>query len=307
MATNTYAALTAQQKEYYDRVLLERLTPNLLFTKYGEEKSIPEHEGKKINFRRFDSYEPATTPLTEGVTPAGKTIAITEVECELEQFGDFTEVSDVLDLAGIDPVITEITEVHGEQMGETVDKVVCEKVSAGTNVIYAKGTSTSAVGASDVMTADLVRKARRALKRANAKPKEKGYYIGICHPDVAADLMKDPLWEDVSKYNGGKGIMDGELGRLYGVRWFESTNALVKEGAGASSADVYCTMVIGKGAYGVVDIKGSKKTKTIIKPLGSAGSADPLDQRSTVGVKTLFGVARLNELCMVRIETGATA
>lgn len=306
MATNTYTALTAEQKTFYDRTLLERLTPNLVFAKYGETKTIPENEGKKINFRRFNSYEAATTPLTEGVTPTGKTISISTVECELSQYGDFTETSDVLDMASIDPVVTEITQVHGEQAADTIDQVVRNVVCAGTNVLYATGSATSAIAATNKMTSELIRKAVRALRRANAKPKEGGFFIGIVHPDVAYDLMNDPLWEDVSKYNGGKAIIKGEIGKLAGVRFVESTNALVKEGKGASGADVYCSMIIGRGAYGIPDIAGSKKTKVIVKSLGSGGTNDPLDQRATIGWKSLFGTVRLDELSMIRVETGAT-
>lgn len=307
MATNTYAALTAEQKTFYDRTLLERLTPNLVFAKYGDTKTIPENEGKKINFRRFNSYEAATTPLTEGVTPTGKTISISTVECELSQYGDFTETSDVLDMASIDPVVTEITQVHGEQAADTIDQVVRNVVCAGTNVLYATGSATSAIAATNKMTSEIIRKAVRALKRANAKPKEGGLYIGIVHPDVAYDIMNDPLWEDVSKYNGGKAIIKGEIGKLAGVRFVESTNALVKEGEGASGADVYCSMIIGRGAYGIPDIAGSKKTRVIVKSLGSGGTNDPLDQRATIGWKSLFGTVRLDELSMIRVETGATA
>lgn len=307
MATNTYAALTNEQKTFYDRVLLERLTPNLVYAKYGETKNIPEHEGKNINFRRFNSYEAATTPLTEGVTPTGKSISVSKVECELNQYGDFTETSDVISMAGIDPIVTEVSELHGEQAADTLDQIVRDTVCAGTNVLYATGSATSAVGASNVMTSTLIKKAVRALRRANAKKYDANGFIGIVHPDVAYDIMNDPLWEDVSKYNGGKAILNGEIGRLAGVRFVESTNAKIKEGEGASSADVYCTMIIGKNAYGIPDIAGSKKTKVIVKGLGSAGTADPLDQRATVGWKSLFGVVRLDELSMIRVETGATA
>ena len=77
--TNTTKTLTVEAQTFYDRTLLERLTPNLVFAKYGQEKTLPKREGDKVNFRRFNSYEPATTALTEGVTPQGKTVSITEV------------------------------------------------------------------------------------------------------------------------------------------------------------------------------------------------------------------------------------
>ena len=310
MATQTYQSLTAEQKTFYDRTLLERLLPNLYYQKYGQKKSAPKNEGDTVNFRKFNSLAAATTALTEGVTPSGNSLSITSITATVAQYGDFVEISDKLDLAGIDPVLTETAEILGEQAAMTIDTVVRDEVTAGTNVFYGgDATKTSEVAAEDVITADLVKKAVRALRNANAKPMEGPYFIGLVSPTVAYDLMNDTLWEDVSKYNGGTAIMKGEIGKLCGVRFIETTNNKVKakSGAGTTAIDVHCTMIIGKDAYGVVDIEGSSKPKMIVKAHGSAGTADPLDQRATSGWKALFTAKRLNELAMVRLETAATA
>jgi len=50
-----------------------------------------------------------------------------------------------------------------------------------------------------------------------------------------------------------------------------------------SPCDNRLTIVIGKDAYGIPDIAGSSKPGSIVKPLGSAGTADPLNQQSSVG------------------------
>ena len=44
--------------------------------------------------------------------------------------------------------------------------------------------------------------------------------------------------------------------------------------------DVYATIIFGSDAYGTTRISG-EAMKNIVKPLGSAGTADPLDQRAT--------------------------
>ena len=119
--------------------------------------------------------------------------------------------------------------------------------------------------------------------------------------------MEDPLWQDVSKYNGGTQIIKGELGRIHGVRFVDTSNSKVFEGAGASGADVHATIILGADAYGLVDVEGSATPKMIVKDFGSAGTGDPLDQRATAGYKLLFDVVRLQELAMVRIESGVTA
>lgn len=75
---------------------------------------------------------------------------------------------------------------------------------------------------------------------------------------------------------------------------------------GAAGVDVYSTLVIGEGAYGVTDIAGGG-LQTIIKQKGSGGTADPLDQRATIGWKCAKTAEILVDEYMVRIETGATA
>lgn len=297
MATNTTLTLSVEAQKTFDKTLLTRMLPELKFAEFGQKKPIKKNNGKTVNFRRFSSLAPALTPLTEGVTPGGSDLAVDEVEATLQQFGDFVEISDVLDLTGIDPVAAETSEILGEQAGLTIDRVVRNVVCAGTNVQYAGGGSV----ATGKISSEEVKKAARTLKKANAKPFEGGY-IGIVDPDISYDLQNDPLWQDVSKYNGGQKIMDGEIGKLGGVRFIETTETLVKEG------NVHCAMIIAKDAYGVVDIENSaNKPSIIIKPFGSSGTEDPLNQRQTQGWKAMFTAVRLNELAMVRLEVQVTA
>lgn len=300
--TNTLASVSAEAKTFYDKTLLARLIPALVFAKYGQKKSLKSRSGKTIEFRKFTSLDVASK-LSEGVTPTGKNLAVTAITATVEQYGDFVEISDMLDLVGIDPVLVEAAELLGEQAGLTIDNAVRDIVCAGTNVQYAGGKeSTSAITASDKMTADEVARAAATLKKGNVKRIDGKFYIGIVDPDIAYDLMKDPLWQDISKYSGGQAIMDGEIGKLHGVRFIETTETLVKTG----SVNVHCAMIIGKDAYGIVDVDGSVKPENIVKSFGSAGTADPLDQRATSGWKALFTAKRLDENCMVRIECATT-
>ena len=204
-------------------------------------------------------------------------------------------------------------------------------------------------------------------------------------PYATYDLQSDSLWQDVSKYSNAEQIYSGEIGRLFGVVFVETTegkvnaqsvlNAVnantsssatfvlkndptdaevaylstggnkiyigsneytlassdsytpatktVKLSATASlSADaivyskdcgaidsttkagvtLHNSIIVGADAYGVIDVAGSGTLQTIIKPRGSAGTADPLDQRSTVGAKVMGYTAKvLNSLWIIDI------
>jgi N4-gp56 family major capsid protein len=308
MATQTYAALTAEQRTFYVRALLERLSPNLAHDKGAREDSVDKNSGLTVNWRYIAPLAAATTPLTEGVTPAGSALSITASTASLSQYGDFVEYSDVLDLAGIDPVATELVELLGEQAGLTIDTVIRDVVAAGTGVQYAAGrTSRATIASTDIMTATEIRKAVRTLRAANVKPFAGGDYYGIVHPNTAFDIQGDTLFVNVKLYGRPEDIEAGELGRLWGVRFFQTSNAKVFAGAGAGGIDVYATLIYGQGYFGAVDIRGSRKPEVLIKQLGSAGTADPLSQRATVGWKCMFATKRLNESCCVRIEHAVSA
>jgi N4-gp56 family major capsid protein len=302
MAVQTYSGLTAEQKQYYDRTLLSRLVPNLVFLQHGQKKPIPKREGATVNFRRFNSLPVITEPLTEGVPPAGSSLDITTITATVQGYGDYVLLSDFLDMAGIDPVATETLEAQGEQAAVSLDTIVRNVVAAGTNVLYAEGTARNQITSAGILTALLCRKARKIMARNNVKPYAKNEYLAFIHPDAAYDLMGDPAWVNANQYAGSTQIFNGELGKLYGIRFIETTLAPIFVGAGSGGIDVYATLVIGRDAYVIPDIAGSSKPESIVKPLGSAGTADPLNQQSSVGWKAYLTAVRLQELAILRIE-----
>ena len=151
------------------------------------------------------------------------------------------------------------------------------------------------------MTVKCVRMATRTLKNQNAK-KIGNSYVGIIHPDVSFDLMSDPEWKYPHQYKDTSNLYNEEIGEIGGVRFVETTEAKKFTSAGASSRDVYATMILGANAYGVTEITGGG-LQTIVKQLGSAGTADPLNQRATAGWKLMKTAVRLVEEYMVRVET----
>lgn len=283
MAVQTYSGLTAEQKTFYDRTLLDRLMPNVVFLQHGQKKPIPKREGATVNFRRFNALPVITTPLAEGTPPSGSSLDITPITATVQGYGDYVLLSDLLDMAGIDPVATETLEAQGEQAAVSLDTIVRNIIAAGTNVLYAEGTARNQITSAGVLTALLARKARKILARNNVKPYANNNYVAFIHPDASYDLMGDSAWVNASQYAGSTQIFNGELGKLYGIRFIETTLAPIWTGAGSGGCDVYGTLVIGRDAYGIPDIAGSSKPESIVKPLGSAGTADPLNQQSSVG------------------------
>jgi N4-gp56 family major capsid protein len=130
--------------------------------------------------------------------------------------------------------------------------------------------------------------------------------VCIAHPDATFDLTSDAEWINASQYAGSTQIFEGEIGRIHGVRFIETTNAKKYAGAGAAGVDVFAAMFLGQNAYGIIPLEGMN-LQSFFKPLGSAGVADPLDQRWSMGWKVGFTAKILNDLFMLRLEHGATA
>ena len=304
--TTGTGSLSEEMKTFYDKNLLRYTKPHLVHDQFGQTRNIPKNGGKRIEFRRFEQLPKALTPLTEGVTPEGQTMTVTKQEAEVKQYGGFVSLSDQISMTAIDNVVVEATTAIGNQAGSTLDTISREALNAGTNVQYAEGqvSSRSELTAEMKLTVKAIKMAVRALKVQNTA-KINGHYVAIIHPDCAYDITLDPRFIEVVKYKNPERIFNGEIGTLEGVRFIETTEAKKFTNAGASGIDVYSTLLLGENAYATTKIEGGG-LETIVKPLGSGGTADPLNQRSTVGWKAMKVTEILSQQYMVRIETAST-
>lgn len=318
MATGTTnPQLSAEMKTYYDMNLIDEATPELVHDQFGQKRNIPRNGGKKIEFRKFAPLEKALTPLDEGTTPEGKPMEVTAVEAVVEQFGDFIMQTDVLELTSIDNTILEATVLLGQQAGATLDTVTRNELQAGTNVYYCapvaadgtvgtQPTSRSALTANCRLTVDDVNQAVAIMRAQNAKPFDDGNYVAIIHPYVAYDLMSDPAWVEQHKYATPENLYRGEIGKIGGVRFVQTTEAKIYKGEGCPSGlAVFGTLFLARNAYGTTEVEGGG-LQTIVKQKGSAGTADPLDQRSSVGWKGMKAAKILVERYILRVESCST-
>lgn len=310
----TYTAnedLSPEMKTFYDKVLIKRALPKLVHDQFGQKRPIPAHNGKTIEFRKFNKLPKALTPLTEGITPAGQNYSVTAITATIEQYGAYIALTDMLELTAYDNNMAEIAKLLGEQAGLTSDTITRDIINAGTNVSFADHDNSgidarSELRLDDVLTVMDIKKAERKLARQNVD-KINGYYVAIIHPDSVFDIWNDDEWVEASKYAGSTQIFEGEIGRLYGVRFVQTSEAKIwKDSTCPTTEDddiipVYSTLVLGADAFGVTSINNGG-IETIAKQKGSGGTADPLNQRSTMGWKLNKVAKILSNEKMVRIE-----
>lgn len=301
----TAVGLSDEMKVFYSDYLIDNAVPKLVHDQFGQKHPIPKNGGKTIEFRKYSPLPKLTTPIQEGITPNGQSLTMSTIEATVAQYGGYITLSDVLMLTAIDNNLVQATKLLGAQAGATLDTITREVLNGGTNVIFAGGKSARTdLDADSVLTVDDIKKAVRLLKTQNAE-QINGAWVGIIHPDVAYDLTNDPAWKDVKTYSDPSDIYEGEIGKIYGVRFVETTEAKIWAEAGASSRAVYSTLILGDNAYGTTEITGGG-LEHIVKQLGSAGTSDPLNQRATAGWKATKVAERLVENYMVRIESAST-
>lgn len=214
--------------EYYERSLLENMKPEMVHNRDAQKRTLPEHNGKTVKFRRFTPFAAITEPLAEGVTPAGQTLTETAFTAMVKPYGGHVELTDEINFYLLDNMHQETAKLLGDQAALSLDTISRNALNAGMNVQYANSkTSRGALEPTDKLTFAEIKTAVRNLKRKNVKPFADGFYHAIVHPDVVHDLTADTMWVDVAKYQDKVKTERYELGTIYKVKFFESTNAMV--------------------------------------------------------------------------------
>ena len=298
----TQSSMSPTMKTFYDTTLLENARENMVFTQFGEKQPM---KGNKIEWRKFNTFAKALTPLEEGVIPTGHTFGMTKIEGEISQHGDFTAVSDRLELESYDDVIFGATEEMGAAEGETYDTLTRNIIVAGNSVMYCPDGETEVKSRTNItktciLTPDVVNKAQTWLKK-NKAPKISGSYVALIHPSVAYDLRNSEEWKEYHKYNDVAPIFKGEIGELHGVRFVETNNAKIWKTEGGTA--VYATLFLGAKAFGILDPQG-EGMEMIIKTKEQIGG--PLEQFSTIGYKFCHGAKILYQERMLRVESGSS-
>ncbi|MCE9775587.1 N4-gp56 family major capsid protein [Shewanella algae] len=327
--SNNYGDLGTRAGVYAEKKLLEHAEPILVLNKLGDHKPMPKNSSNTVKWRRPIPLQPATTPLTEGVRPAGTNFRYEDVTAQLQQFGDWMPLTDVVEDLHENEVGKDMAMMAGEQAGETVEMVCYGKLIAGTNVIYANGAARNAVnaplGLSHVRLASRSLMAQRAKRltsilgpsvNISTKPIEAAF-VAICHTDIVGSIRKIPGFTPVAEYGSRQPLCQEEIGSVEDIRFICSPlfNPWADAGGAAggtalstsgTNADVYPVLVMGQRAFGHIALKGSKESGGAIKPIvrnpGTPQHGDEMAQNGSVAWKTYYTAKILNDAWMIRIE-----
>ena len=326
-----YGDITPRTAAYAVDKMLERAQPQLCMARFAVLTSVPKGKTKVVKWARYGRLAPSTTPLAEGVTPAGSSILRTDVTGTLDQYGQWVGLTDVIMDTHEDPVLTEYSESMGETAGQSLELIVYNAIKAGTNVSYSNGATRG--GLTAVLAATQTRRAIRSLKQQDAKPltmmlnASDGVgttpippcYVCFVHPNVEMDLQNTTNFASgytrVQNYGTFKPLSDAEIGAFENIRFMASTlyapfanaGGAVGTNLGGTAADVYTSIVVGKNAYGTVNLAGSGNGLAPIVYNPKVSDSDKLGQRGHVGYKMWALSVILNDAFQIRMEHTVSA
>lgn len=278
----------------YQRTLLRAARPEYVHAQFAQKFSIKNKSGNTMKFRRYNLYSAATTPLTEGITPNGHKQSKVDLQAQVSQFGDFATLTDVVSLITEDKNIVIEVDLQHDQMRNTEDQLVRDVLAASAS----STTCTNGVGTATLLNKTDINAVKNTLRTGNAKymtslikaaqgqatsPIRPAYW-GILDTDLEEDIEAVAGFKSTANYPNQGPVHVAEVGATGNVRWLSTTQ-------GSVSSGTYSLPIIAQKAYGMININGGN-AQAIVKGLGSAGTADPLNQRATVGWK-MWQVARI--------------
>lgn len=335
MQHNTYGDISPRVGVVAAARLLRVGQPLMVTQRFAQQETQGRNTGKVRKWRRYHSFPVTTAPMAEGVSPAGHGITFTDYTATLQQFGDVTDLTDVIADTHEDPILKTMMDRTGEQYAKVIETLTIDILKGGTNVYYANGVTSRAAVDSQLVRGD-IRKVIRAFDRASASPitsiiapsqkvstmgVEAGYFA-MCHTDLISDLRGITGWQNTVAYANPGQAQKGEKGALEDVRFvctnmFDPWTAAGASGTDylsngspvsvAAACDVYPIIIVARDAYGVVRLQGRNAIHVMVLNPNVPRGGDAAGQRGTVSWKTWFGGAILNENWIARIEVACTA
>lgn len=316
---NTATLHTNLVKAYYSRKLLEYAMPKLVHAQFAQpgvnmegQPALPQNAGDTIYFTKFSALSNISSVLpNEYDDPTPQLMSTSQVSCQVQEYGGLVVATKKLALTSFTAIPPAMMKLVADQAAKSIDALIASVMNAGSNVVYANGKAArTELSYSDTLTPALVKRAARFLETKDAPTFADGTYVGIVHPSAKHDLTNHSEWTDVMKYSSPERQYTNEIGRLYNVRFVESTAAKVFADSGSSGgtssgapsgevADVYSTLIFGSDFYGIVPLAG-------LEFRAGQDPANLLGRKYFAGWYILFNSLILQQDFGVRLESGAT-
>jgi len=287
MATdNLTSTLTQEVMTYYERVFQERSEYELILKEGAQMRTHSDNNGRSINFTKYTPLTIITDPLTESCNPTVCAITACTVNVILSEYGLTVNTSKLLSLVSIDKNMAEKVALVGQNMGETLNRLVRNEFANATQA-YPNSATSSTISSTDKLDASAIRGFTKTLEINKAQPYPDGFWLGKTTPQNKYDLLGDTTWIAAKQYSDVKDLYKGEMGELYQVRWLLNKDVASATGDPASAACavvMYYSYIHGQNAFGAFDLQGDKpKLYILANQVDSANPAGRVTKISWAG------------------------
>lgn len=249
----TLAAGTGDQIVALPQALLDVFSLDILHKAQAvmrfEEFAVRKQElerapGENIKFTIYDDITRGGK-LDENDILSAKTMSATQKTIKVTEWGNAIQVSEKLLRLSWDDVMAEAATLLGRDFAVVRDLALRDAALDTTNAVFAGDRADQfALLADDYLNIDSIRDAVELLQTNNAPKFFGDYYVCFLHPHQAAQLKRDPDWEDAHRYAGTRNIFTGEIGRFDDVIFIVSTH-MPNGAVGATSPAYDATLVSG--------------------------------------------------------------
>lgn len=313
---------------WWDTLLGTNLYPNLMLFKWGEKRTIPRNNGFTIKIPRLLRRSVSFTALTaqpgasDGLINTGVSgLSSQIVSGTLKMFEFVYRHSDVVLMTAMQDVVELSIKEIARHAALTVDTHIRNQISLTGKFLGGSGAASGAVKTTSIIKASDILKGVVLLDGQNNPRYPGGRYPLVTHPLALYDLqstLSSNAWVEINKYASREGqemLYNAAIGSVYGADVYTSSNikrlsTVANSGLGFSVASNsgYRSMMFAPQAFFVTEIAG-EQAQVIVKPLGSAGTADPTNKVSTVAAKLFFQCLPANwtstEYRMIRLIHGS--
>jgi len=282
-------------QRYFSRELLKTIEQTVVLDQFASKQPLPEKSGSKtMRFFRYDEGSAANvSTITEGTNPAASALQIDSVDVDLTQYGQVIAISDLASATELFNNLEQATLRVGRDAALKMDGIIRDElfsndadIPSGNNIYSGSttswGSSISAVDATDFLDA------ATSLKIQAATPIN-GFFVAVVGPQVARDLMNDGDWIAAHHYAAPDNIVRGEIGRLHGVRFVETTlpyrAAVGAQFTYAPAGAYYGSVVVGAEAYACASLNSQSPFAPSVIITNGADKSDPLNLQTKVGMK----------------------
>jgi N4-gp56 family major capsid protein len=296
-------------RDYYDRLLLMTAYPKLIHTKFAQRRQLPRKMGDTIVFRRYNRLATVPIPLQDGVTPPGTALSTQDLKARVDFYGNFVTLTNQVEFTVQDRVLNESARLLAQNLGQTMDEVTRDVLASTSSVLQcangSNGNTPTEINKLDLdiavktllgNNAEMISEVITGMDMFGTAPVRPAFW-GYMDTGLLDDLEQVSNFVSIAQYPSQQTVLDAEWGSTGNIRWLYTSVGSVS----SASPAVYNNFIIGKEAYAVVHL-GVESGEFYIEPLGSAGSADPLHQRGTVGWQHPFVSRILNDSFMLNLE-----